>query len=198
MFPLGTVIFPYGVAPLRVFEPRYRRLLDDVLGIGCSFGTVLIERGFEVGGGDARFAIGTRLRVLAHRELPGGHRAILVEGTERLRVTDWLPDDPHPWADVVPLPDVPCDVESILAGVTSRLRVAMALASELGEDTAGLDLELGEDPVAASYRAAALTPVSALDSYALLAAPGPRERLRLVDEMLGDQIELMRLRLSGA
>ncbi|HSJ29195.1 MAG TPA: LON peptidase substrate-binding domain-containing protein [Acidimicrobiia bacterium] len=197
MFPLGNVIFPFSGVPLRVFEPRYQQLLDEVLDLDCSFGTVLIERGFEVGGGDVRFDVGTRLRVLAHQRLPGGHRAILVEGTQRLRVTAWLPDDPHPWADVVPLPDVPCDVAAVLAGVTSRLRMAMALASELGADTAGVDLELGDDPVAASYRAAALAPVSPLDSYALLAAPGPRERLHLVDEMLEDQIELMRLRLAG-
>ena len=27
MFPLGTVLFPYAVLPLHVFEPRYR--VDD-------------------------------------------------------------------------------------------------------------------------------------------------------------------------
>ncbi len=58
MFPLGTVVFPYTAVPLRVFEPRYQHLLDDVLGGDRSFGSVLIERGSEVGGGDARFEVG--------------------------------------------------------------------------------------------------------------------------------------------
>ena len=35
MFPLGTVLFPHGLLPLHVFEPRYqsmteRCLADDV------------------------------------------------------------------------------------------------------------------------------------------------------------------------
>ncbi|MEX0757792.1 MAG: LON peptidase substrate-binding domain-containing protein, partial [Acidimicrobiia bacterium] len=96
MFPLGTVIFPYSGVPLRVFEPRYQALLDDVLSEECSFGSVLIERGFEVGGGDVRSPIGTRLRVLAHQDLSDGHRAIVVAGVERIRVLEWLEDAPHP------------------------------------------------------------------------------------------------------
>jgi uncharacterized protein len=39
-----------------VFEPRYQALLDLVLAGDRRFGIVLIERGFEVGGGDHRFA----------------------------------------------------------------------------------------------------------------------------------------------
>ena len=31
LFPLSTVLFPQGVLPLRVFEPRYRVLVDTVL-----------------------------------------------------------------------------------------------------------------------------------------------------------------------
>lgn len=31
MFPLGGVLFPEVFLPLRVFEPRYRRLVADVL-----------------------------------------------------------------------------------------------------------------------------------------------------------------------
>lgn len=197
MFPLGNVVFPFDAVPLRVFEPRYHRLLDEVLVLGCSFGTVLIERGFEVGGGDTRFDVGTRLRVLAHRPISDGQRVILVEGAERIRVTAWLADDPHPWAEVAPFPDVTADATDLLPGVAGRLRLALSLASELGADTAGVHVELGDDQLTASYRAAALAGLTPLDSYALLAAPGPRERLQLLDGMLADQIETMRLRLAG-
>src|SRR4051812_26706984 len=56
MFPLGTVLFPHAVLPLHVFEPRYRALVETCLHSDGRFGVVLIERGYEVGGGDARFA----------------------------------------------------------------------------------------------------------------------------------------------
>jgi uncharacterized protein len=198
MFPLGSVVFPYSGVPLRVFEPRYLTLVDSVLSEDASFGTVLIERGFEVGGGDVRTAIGTRLRVLAHQDLEGGHRAIVAAGIERIRVVEWLEDDPHPWAIVETMHEAAGDVGSLCSDVRARLEKLLAMASELGADTADIDLDVGDDPVAASYQLSALIPVTPLDSYALLAAAGPRERFECAIAMLDDQIELIRLQLSGS
>ena len=70
MFPLGKVLVPGEVLPLHVFEPRYRQLVVDLLAADDrppEFGVVLIERGWEVGGGDARTDIGT----VARRSRPG-------------------------------------------------------------------------------------------------------------------------------
>ncbi|HUF97989.1 MAG TPA: LON peptidase substrate-binding domain-containing protein, partial [Ilumatobacter sp.] len=55
MFPLGSVVLPGGQLPLHIFEPRYRQLVQDLLASdegSLEFGTVMIERGREVGGGD--------------------------------------------------------------------------------------------------------------------------------------------------
>ena len=38
MFPLGTVLFPHGVLPLRVFEPRYRAMVAHCLEHDARFG----------------------------------------------------------------------------------------------------------------------------------------------------------------
>lgn len=51
MFPLGSVLFPHMPLPLRLFEPRYLKMLGDLLEQpDPEFGVVLIERGHEVGG----------------------------------------------------------------------------------------------------------------------------------------------------
>lgn len=199
MFPLGTVVFPHTAIPLRVFEPRYQMLVDAVLaGEDSLFGTVLIERGFEVGGGDQRFWMGTRVKVMGHTDLDEGHRAIVIAGIDRIRVERWLPDDPHPWAEVEDLPD---DHQAVTAIMVERVRSALervlVLASELGADTSGLDLEVSDDPVIASHQLAALSPVTPLDSYELLGAAGPRERLERTAQKLEDQIELLRARLGS-
>lgn len=198
MFPLGAVVFPHSGVPLRVFEPRYQVLLDAVLGEGVSFGTVLIERGFEVGGGDVRCDVGTRLQVLAHQDLDGGHRAIVVGGVERIRVLEWLDDDPHPWAMVEPAPDESQDIEDLRPLVCSRLERLLAMASELGADTAGVDLAVEGDATTVSYQLASVIPVTPIDAQSLLEASGPRQRLERAVEMLDDQIELIRLCLSGS
>lgn len=198
MFPLGTVVFPHSAVPLRVFEPRYQVLLDAVLEEGASFGTVLIERGFEVGGGDVRYGVGTRLQVLTHQPLDDGHRAILAGGVERIRVLEWLEDDPHPWALVEPAPDEPGDIGEVRPRVCSRLERLLAMASELGADTAGVDLTVSGDATTVSYQLASVIPVTPIDAQALLEAPCARSRLERAVEMLDDQIELIRLCLSGS
>lgn len=199
MFPLGTVVFPFTAVPLRVFEPRYQTLLDRVLAGDRTFGIVLIERGFEVGGGDQRFAVGSRVRVAESSEIPdsGGQRAVVVAATERIRVVEWLPDDPHPWARVERYPDRGEDagIERV-ERVQAQLRRVLALASELGADVSAIGLEVAEDDLAASYQLAALTPVTPLDAQRLLEAEGPAARLDLAVELLAGQAELLTARLA--
>src|SRR3989442_3963737 len=101
MFPLGTVLFPYATLPMHVFEPRYRALLGDCLKSDApEFGVVLIERGSEVGGGDVRFRTGTVARIVEAAELPDGRWVLVTVGTRRIRVHDWLAEEPYPRAEV--------------------------------------------------------------------------------------------------
>ena len=75
MFPLGTVVFPGERLPLRVFEPRYRQLVLDCLAADSPvFGTTLIERGSEVGGGDERASVGTVMVLRAVEPIDGRGR----------------------------------------------------------------------------------------------------------------------------
>lgn len=198
MFPLGMVVFPFTAVPLRVFEPRYQHLLDDVLAGDRTFGTVLIERGSEVGGGDQRFDVGTIVAVSGVSRLPEeDHRMVIAAGLQRLVVNGWLGDDPYPRADVDLIEDEPEEVpEGLMEEVELAVRRVLALASELGADTSAITAELSEDPVAASYQASALTPVTPLDSHRLLGAPGPATRLEMCSQMLVASGELLTRQLE--
>ena len=61
---------------------------------------MLIERGFEVGGGDQRFGVGTVARIVEAARTPDGRYLLATVGTERFRVKKWLDDDPFPRAEV--------------------------------------------------------------------------------------------------
>jgi hypothetical protein len=198
MFPLGSVVFPYTAVPLRVFEPRYLTLLDRVLAGDQRFGTVLIERGFEVGGGDDRFQIGTLVEVVGHSQAGSGERAIVVAGIERIGILQWHADDPYPIASIELLPDPESDSEPIDMGPAVReLERVMALASELGADTKAIDLGISSDPLVGSYQLAALAPLAAIDSYRLLGAPDPAARLELARLLLSEQAEVLLAQLAG-
>ena len=59
LFPLKTVLMPGMVLPLRIFEPRYRLMMQRVLEVERRFGVLLIRRGGEVGPGAEPYDLGT-------------------------------------------------------------------------------------------------------------------------------------------
>jgi uncharacterized protein len=200
MFPLGSALVPGMRLPLRVFEPRYRQMAREVLEGSGEFGVVLIERGFEVGGGDARFGVGTIARVLRAAQSPDGQYALDTVGTERLRVLEWLPDDPYPVAlveRVVDPPPGPAAAER-RDEVEKVLRRILALRSELGEPIDLTQFELHRDPAVASWHAALLAGLGPLDVQTLLTVPGPDDRLARLGPMLDDAVERFEMLLGSA
>ena len=196
MFPLGAVVFPYTLVPLRVFEDRYQTLVDTVRAGDGRFGIVLIERGFEVGGGDARFRTGTLVELMAVEDLEEGHRAIAVAGLERIEVEEWLDDDPHPWARVRRAPEGVADGPVRIDDASRALERVLAIASEFGADIGSVDLEVSDDPVAASHQLSAIAPVQVIDRLDLLRASDPATRVEKLIDLLDDQAELLRAQLG--
>jgi uncharacterized protein len=202
MFPLGTVLFPHAVLPLHLFEERYRNLAETCLRGDGRFGVVLIERGFEVGGGDARFGVGTVARIVEAARTPDGRFLLATVGTERLRVRKWLGDDPFPRADVDLLDDTRVrDLErasTLRASVQRVLTRVLAMSAELGDRAAPVDAAtLDGDPTRASFEAAALAPVGPLDAQHLLELDDPLVRLERLDTLLTDTAEILQLRLAS-
>ncbi|HEX7096373.1 MAG TPA: LON peptidase substrate-binding domain-containing protein [Acidimicrobiales bacterium] len=198
MFPLGTVLFPSQLLPLHVFEPRYRQLTVDCLRDDRGFGVVLIERGSEVGGGDVRTNVGTLARIVQAQPFPDGRWALMTVGTTRVRVVEWLPDDPYPRAEIDELPDDAAspNAAEALQRVVPLLRAVLARKAELGEPAAAATTELSDDVVLASYQASAVAPVGPVDHQRLLCAPGPDARLALLRELLEDERAFLDARLA--
>jgi uncharacterized protein len=198
MFPLGTVLFPYAVLPLRVFEPRYRVMTRRCLDGDREFGVVLIERGSEVGGGDVRFGVGTVARIVRASELPDGGFVLANVGLRRFRVVQWLPDDPHPRAEVELLDERPGGAgtsrerDEVVAG----LGEVLALWHRLDPQVSPEPPAVAPDPVRAAYEVAAAAPIGPLDAQRVLEAPDAGARLALLRELLGDRAGELRARLG--
>ena len=105
LFPLGTPLFPGVVLPLQIFEPRYRRLMGDLLehhedSDHRFFGVVAIRQGWEVENiapASALYDIGCTARL--QRVVPqpdGGYRVVTVGG-DRFRVLDVVVGEDPPY-----------------------------------------------------------------------------------------------------
>lgn len=198
MFPLGSVTAPGSALPLQIFEPRYIELLRRCLDDDRVFGTVLIERGSEVGGGDERADVGSLVTIAAADPDASGRWQVLGVATARLRVVEWLADDPHPLAVVAPFPDPPPDggTAAALATADALVRAWLQRAAEHGLRVPDPSIELADDPVLASHQLAALSPLGPLDRQVLLRSAGPTERCDRLTEMMDGQIELLDLRFG--
>ncbi|MEC4611712.1 LON peptidase substrate-binding domain-containing protein [Tsukamurella tyrosinosolvens] len=200
MFPLGAVLLPGEELPLRVFEPRYRQMVEQCLATDGRFGVVLIERGSEVGGGDVRTDVGTVALIDRYVRRPGGEFTLICRGTDRVRIERWLPDDPYPLAEAENWPDEvqpAVDLIPLLSRRGEIERLAARLArSEGGRPRAWPKLKLPENPAERSYYLARALPLSDVDRHRALAAPGPADRVRVLTEALDDVIATLRFRLQ--
>ncbi len=199
MFPLSTVVFPFAQLPLHVFELRYQQLVVDVMEGDRTFGIVLIDRGPEVGGGEHRVDIGTRVEVEHLAPIGEGRSLLVARATERIKVVQWLDDAPYPRALVVDHPqhDVALD-EAQLHGALSAVRRSRALLSEVHDAPAlcgGLDL--GDDHLDAAWMLCALAPIGMFDAQSLLEIDDPRGRLELLT-VLSDAVAETALQLLAS
>ncbi len=206
MFPLQSALLPNEDLPMQIFEPRYTALVRDCLrDDDPRFGVVLISQGREVGGGDVRCDVGTVARITDCVDLAGSGRYVLRCRTgERIRVCDWLPDDPYPRAMVRAWPDEPGD--SVSADQLEELEDrAMALFERIATARNFLlpdrDVVLGNtadavDPGERLYGLASRVPIGAADRYAVLAAPSAAERLAALSEAVDSVAAVIEFQLS--
>lgn len=196
MFPLGSVLLPDGVLPLHIFEPRYQQLLIDALESDRRFGVVLIERGSEVGGGETRADIGTVAAIDEYQRFDDGRAAVVSHGTSRLRVIEWLDDDPYPRARIQELAAEPegRNDRDLLRSARDSFDALLELGQKLGRLESTPQTEWVTDLEAATWQLAGRSPCTALDQYAILSAPTRADRLTRIDGLLRDvytDLELM-------
>jgi Lon protease-like protein len=91
LFPLGTVLFPGGLLPLRIFEVRYLDMIAKCHKAGAPFGVVSLTQGGEVrvaGAGTEAFSTVGTLAIIKTFEVPQpGLMAIQCTGAQRFRIT---------------------------------------------------------------------------------------------------------------
>lgn len=182
MFPLSAVVYPHTQIPLHVFEPRYRALTRDCLAGDSRFGIVLIERGAEVGGGDQRMAVGTRAAITKAAALSDGRWLLIVQGELRIRVGEWLADDPYPLAMVEEWPSqVDVISPSVLRRAEQSVRRTRGLLSESGATSAlAAETQFDADPEVASWQICGEAPLNMMDAQRVLCAKSTLERLDLL------------------
>ena len=205
MFPLQSALLPGETLPLMIFEPRYARLVQDCLmAEDPAFGVVLISQGREVGGGETRSAVGALAHIVECVDLGEGQYQLLASIGERIRVTEWLPDDPYPravvqeWPDEPGPPVAPERIGEVVDGILGLFaRVIEARGGRLRPDALAVDADIADDPSRHLYALASNVPMGQADRYAVLAAPTLAERVDVLTDAIETVTAMVEFQLSG-
>lgn len=89
IFPLELTVLPGEPQILRIFEPRYKQMLDDCLLDDAPFGLCLIDPFHPVAGWAGPHHIGTIARITEHEEV-GSNHMIEIQGQRRFHIVNIL------------------------------------------------------------------------------------------------------------
>ena len=175
LFPLNSVLFPGGVMPLRIFEPRYLQMISTCMKEGSGFGIALILSGSEVGEAAKTYDVGNYVRIIDWTMRDDGLLGITIHSEGRFHILS---------TDVQPSQLIYADVEPIeerrLQGIPPQFSAAADLLRDIINKVGGYYAELEpryDDPLWVSGRLAELLPVENLQKQHLLQMDDPLQRL---------------------
>ena len=93
IFPLDLVLFPRQELPLRIFEPRYKQLVDDcMLGDG-QFGVCLVDSSNVISGWNGPKPIGTIAKITKCEDvdIDGMQLQIQTMGRSKFKIKKIIP-----------------------------------------------------------------------------------------------------------
>jgi uncharacterized protein len=191
LFPLGTVLFPQGALPLRIFEVRYLDMISKCIQTGAPFGVVALTHGVEVQVPQSQEAfadVGTMATIAQHSSPQPGLKVVHCLGQQRFRILRrerlkhglWIADVEHINADqAVALPPELLPCASVLRKVIAQLPPHAAPAQPLSDADCHWN-----DCAWVSNRWCELLPMPAELKQRMLELDNPVIRLELVGDVL--------------
>jgi ATP-dependent Lon protease len=191
-----SVPYPDTLTPLAVGRPRSMRLVNEVLSGERMLALVASKNPeAEDPSPDELYDVGVAGIVARMLKVPDGTIRILVQGTERIRIADFVAEEPYLVARVEPLPDVvepSPELEALTRNVQRTFTEIIEQIPYLPEE---LQLAVAniEDPSALAHLIAGALRISTEEKQELLEQVDVAKRLRRLSEILARELEVVNL-----
>jgi ATP-dependent Lon protease len=191
-----AVTFPDTLTPLAVGQERSVRLVNDVLG-GNRMLVMVASRdeNLEEPGPDDLYDVGVVGVVARMMKVPDGTLRILVQGTQRVRVEDYVATSPYLTARITEEPDIvepTSELEALKRNVQNTFAQIIEqtpyLPEELSVALANLD-----DPSELAHMIAGALRISVEEKQKLLEERHVARRLRLLSQYLARELDVISL-----
>jgi ATP-dependent Lon protease len=191
-----TVTYPDTLTPLAVGQERSIKLVNDVLSGNRMLAMVASkDPENDAPGPDDLHDVGVAGTVARMMKVPDGTLRILVQGTVRIRILDYVSEQPYLVARIEEMPDVleqSTELEALTRNVQSTfseiIEAIPYLPEELQLAVANLD-----EPSALSHLIAGALRISTEEKQELLETVDVTRRLRRLSEILARELEVVQL-----
>ncbi|ASS75978.1 hypothetical protein CIG75_14085 [Tumebacillus algifaecis] len=194
LFPLHTVLYPHGLLPLHIFEPRYRTMIEMCVEHDVPFGVVQIVAGVESGGQATTAEVGTVARIQSMTRLEDGRMLITTRGEGRFKILTSSYDGECLTAVVEPYEDEVIDSLALAAATKEQfdLRALFERYHKLlsmALKTPYEKINLPNDPEFLSWMIPSFLHIQSELKQAVLLSNNLMKRLELVHELLEEETE---------
>lgn len=193
LFPLPLILFPGTIAPLQIFEFRYRMMMHTLLHTDLRFGLIYTDPQTSGLAG-----VGCVAEVIKHERLVDDRFFIICKGQERFRVLDILRSKPYLVAQVEWLEDRPStdqeDVETLANEVETCMKDVIRLSNRLNgkpEKETPEDLRKNLFPTPFSFWVASTFEGAPAEQQALLELEDTAQRLKREKETLRNTLNYL-------
>jgi len=191
-----TVAFPLAVIPLIVGQERSVKLVEDAMRVKRLIGLVT-QRNAEArpAGPEDLYRVGTAAVIQQLLRAPDGTLRLLVQGLERIRITDFLQTEPYLVARIEPSPESKeegVEVEALLRALRDLVQQLAPLIPELPDELSNA-IQVLTDARQVANLVATSVPISVSARQEVLEIDSVANKLRRLIELLQHELAVREL-----
>lgn len=188
LFPLSSVLLPFGRMPLQIFEQRYLDLVRNCMKSDSGFGVVWIRHGYEVAGtSNATLDLGdygTYAQIVDWDQLDNGLLGITIQGQQLFSLTETRTSASHQMFGQATFMDPPVPAP-MLPRWQQLLDVLRGLETHPHVQRMNLDIDY-DNAWQVGYSLIQLLPMDEEVKYDLLGAESLEVMMNELDAVLGE------------
>ena len=192
----GVVVYPMMWLPLPIGQKRSLKLVEDNLPDNRIIALVTSKNEeIDEPGPDDIYAVGTAAQVHRVLKTPDGTIRLLVQGLERVRITEYVQETPYLRARVEAIPEQEeegIEMEALERTVEELFRKLIELEPQMPEELAVMAIN-AENPRQLAYLTASSMRIKIDDAQELLEMDTVHDKLHRLTQLLQKEVEVLEL-----
>ncbi|RIK39884.1 MAG: endopeptidase La [Chloroflexi bacterium] len=192
----GVVVYPMMWLPLPIGQRRSIRLVEDILPENRMIALVSSrDEQIEEPRPDEIHPVGTAAQIHRVLKTPDGTIRLLVQGIERVRILEYVQDEPYLRARVEVIPETMeenIELEALTRTVQDLFRRLVELEPQMPDELAVMALNV-QDAKQLAYLVAGSIRVTHENAQSILEMDSVHEKLKKLTQLLQKEVEVLEL-----